>query len=484
MRWGAVLLLVLVIPAAVIGTWEQLPHSAPRVRVMPRPSPAFRPVTGDVGDGDDGLNVALGPVPGFQFKNGGYTLKGVTVDARTQRAVGGVSIWITLPPVLGQRTAPQLRSVSTVSGVFSFSRLAAGRYNLAAARYFVQAGQPIYPEATLTNVVIPQHTSVRLSLSPQSAPGTRQRAGGTAQNVVILDLSGVYAESWFDDPALQAEAHNVRSLATSGARAAHVVAPYGWHPADQYALLSGTYPSWRGYDSWPQLPSWGTPDGIDTPFWYNPSPTTLESGQESLFDVARGYGMSTAVLGGQKYLLSDVSTRGVQTAQVGLVFDSASWLAAAQHLVTTMISNSNGFVFYGELDPPFGAASAAGAVPDAPGGSYARAMQTDDELVGALRSWLTKQKLLDNTVVIVTASEAQVNETTSDNYYGMGPGGRGSSLDVPLVISGKGVMVGAVEDRTISSFAVAATALRALCLPPPANARASAITSLFQMHCP
>jgi hypothetical protein len=275
----------------------------------------------------------------------------------------------------------------------------------------------------------------------------------------------------------------MRALIASGAYATQVDAPYGWHPADQYALLSGTYPGWRVFDPWPNLVPWGAPDGVDTTFWYNSDPTAMDFGQESLFDVALGYGMSTAALGGARYALSDISTRGVQTAQVGLVFDSASWLTAAEHLILNMTNNSNGFIFYSELDPPFGPAGAAGAVPDAPGGAYARAMQADDELLGLLRNWLVSQGLLSNTVMLLTASEAQVNETAFDNYYGMGPQGVGSSLHVPLVVSGPGVAMGQMDQNPTSTFAVAATALRALCLPAPANARVEALTSLFGNRC-
>jgi len=483
-RWGVGLLVFLIIVLVIASIVEQLPRPKIHSTVVPHAPSAFHPQVGDAGDGDDGVSVALDAVPGFQFTKGGYTLSGVTTDVHTRQVVSGVSLWITLSPVLGQRTAPAVRTVSTLTGEFAFAHLAAGSYTIAAARYFVQAGQFFYPEVTLMHVGVPQRQLLQVALHAQPAPGVRSLTTHVAKNVILLDTSGIYGDSWFDDPMLQSESPNMHTMATSGARATHVVAPYGWHPVDQYALLSGTYPAWRVYDSWPQLPAWGTPDGIDTTFWYNTITTTLAFGQESLFDVARAYGMGTAVLGGQKYLLSDVSTRGVQTAQVGLTFDSANWLAATQHLITTMSSNPNGFVFYGELDPPFGAAGAAGASPDASGGSYARAMQADDQLIGALRGWLATQKLLENTVIVVTASEAQVNETTFDNYYGMGPGGRGSSLDAPLLLSGKGVAPGMLEQQRTSSFAVAATVLRALCLPPPATARATAITSLFQNQCP
>lgn len=488
-----IFLLLGVVAATVVGALVEWPRPAPVVPRAPTPTPAFLPKLGDVGnagDLDDGMTVALGTTPAFQFKIGGYTLKGITVDARTGKAVSGVSIWLTVPPAIGQRTAPELHTVSAVDGTFSFAHLAADTYTLAAARYYVQFGQPeqpgqsVYPEVVQAGVTLPRHASVRLSLAPQAVPGTRHLLKGGAQNLILLDLSGIYAESWFDDPELQLEARNMRALAASGAQATQVVAPYGWHPADQYALLSGTYPAWRVYDPWPHLTPWGRPDGVDTTFWYNSDPSAMEFGQQSLFDVALDYGMSTAALGGSHYMLSDVSTRGVQTAQVGLTFDSASWLAAAEHLMTNMANNANGFVFYSELDPPFGASGSAGAAPDAPGGAYARAMQADDELLGLLQHWLASQGLLSKTVILVTASEAQVNETTFDNYYGMGPAGRGSSLHVPLVISGPGVATGATVQQPVSSFAVAATALRSLCLPLPAGSRVPALASLFDNRCP
>src|SRR5260370_37820577 len=194
--------------------------------------------------------------------------------------------------------------------------------------------------------------------------------------------------------------------------------------------------------------------------------------------------MSTAAVGGRKYMLSDVSTRGVQTAQVVLVCDSPTWLAAAEHLIMNMPGTSNGFVLFTELAPPFGPAGFAGAAPDAPGGAYAQAMQADDELLGLLQNWLAGQGLLATTVLMVTASEAQVNETAFDNYYGMGLSGRGSSLHVPLVISGLGVTAGATNQNTVSSFTVAATPLPPLSPPPPPNPPFPPLTSFFSNRCP
>ncbi len=480
--WSLVLIVCLLV-AGWLGGMLANPALVQSPTMHSTSTPLFQPHVGDVGDMDDSMTVALGTLPTFQFVSGGYPLVGITVDARTGQVIGGASVWLSVPPVLGQRTAPVLRSVSTLAGTFSFQHLATGQYNLAAARYAVQQGQAMYPEIVITHVHVPQQNRLRLALNAQSAPGKRVLLSGVARNLVMLDLSGIYAESWFDDPALASVTSDVRRLAAMGASATQVVAPYGWHPTDQYALLSGTYPAWRVYDPWPAVPQWGLPDGMDTPFWYNSDLFSMQFGQESLFDVARSYGMSTAALGGQAYALSDVSTRGVQTAQVGLAFDSSTWLVAAQHMLENMRANSNGFVFYSELDPPFGQAGTAGAAPDAPGGAYAQAMQMDDELLALLRAWLSRENLLQNTVILVTASEAQVNETAFDNYYGMGPGGVGSSLHVPLVMAGPGIASGTTVTPLTSSFAIASTALRALCLPSIANARAMAITAFFSNAC-
>src|SRR5258708_37347585 len=288
-RLGITLLVFVVAAATLVGALAWWPRSTPAARTLPTPAPTFLPKVGDVGDLDDGITVALGTTPAFQFQSGGYTLSGVTVNALTKQAVSGVSVWIYVPPVLGESTAPELRSVSTANGTFSFSHLAAGRYNLAAARYYVQNGQPVYPEVVQAGVTMPHQSFVRISLVPQSAPGARHPVKGVARNLIVLDLSGIYAESWFNDPLLQLEASNMRALAASGAQATRVVAPYGWHPADQYALLSGTYPSWRVLYSLPPLYTPGWPAGVDTTLWYKSDPPALEICHHSPVDLALVY---------------------------------------------------------------------------------------------------------------------------------------------------------------------------------------------------
>src|SRR5260370_4732415 len=189
-RLGIALLLFVVAAATLVGALAWWPRSTPAARTLPTPAPTFLPKVGDVGDLDDGITVGLGTTPAFQFQSGGYTLSGVTVNALTKQAVSGVSVWITVPPVLGKRTAPELRSVSTADGTFSFSHLAAGRYNLAAARYYVQNGQPVYPEVVQAGVTIAQQSFLRISPVPQSSPGARPPRHSASPNLFILRLSG------------------------------------------------------------------------------------------------------------------------------------------------------------------------------------------------------------------------------------------------------------------------------------------------------
>src|SRR5258708_8430195 len=172
-RLGIALLLFVVAAATLVGALAWWPRSTPAARTLPTPTQTFLPKVGDVGDLDDGITVAMGTPPAFKSQGGGYPLSGVTVNALTKQAVSGVSVWITVPPVLGKRTAPELRSVSTADGTFSFSHLAAGRYNLAAARYYVQNGQPVYPEVVQAGGKTAPKTVLCLPLRPAAGPGAQ-----------------------------------------------------------------------------------------------------------------------------------------------------------------------------------------------------------------------------------------------------------------------------------------------------------------------
>src|SRR5260370_17705560 len=98
LRLGIALLLFVVAAATVVGALAWWPRSTPAARTLSTPAPTFLPKVGDVGDLDDGITVALGTTPAFQFQSGGYTLTGVPVNPLTKQARTGVLFWITLPP--------------------------------------------------------------------------------------------------------------------------------------------------------------------------------------------------------------------------------------------------------------------------------------------------------------------------------------------------------------------------------------------------
>src|SRR5258707_12323265 len=89
-RLGIALLLFVVAAATVVGALAWWPRSTPTARTLPTPTPTFLPKVGDVGDLDDGITVALGTTPAFQFQTGGYTLTGVPVKALTKQPGTGV----------------------------------------------------------------------------------------------------------------------------------------------------------------------------------------------------------------------------------------------------------------------------------------------------------------------------------------------------------------------------------------------------------
>src|SRR5260370_16763598 len=84
-------------------------------------------------------------------------------------------------------------------------------------------------------------------------------------------------------------------LAQKGVVATQSWTQYGWSPIDHYQIAVGSYPAWRTPDAPGKV--WGQPDGLDTNIWYG---GTEVFGQESIFDVAKSYGMSTAGIGGQR----------------------------------------------------------------------------------------------------------------------------------------------------------------------------------------
>ena len=467
------LLIVLLLGGSVTYAWLRLQHSTGVTPQQAIQLPAFKPVVGDVNDpeGDDpDITVQQALVPGFQFRNGGYTLSGHVVDAQSGEPVLGAVVWIDLPVTKGQRTSIPLHAVTDAKGNYQFIHLAMGVYTVVASRYYVFSDGRYYAERVFSPVVVQSNrSSLVLPLTAISAPGRRSILAGQAKNVILIDLRGFYVASLLDDPLLVNQTLNLRAFLRHAHVASSVWQPYGWRPLDQYVLLTGTYPRWATYDPWPHPVAWGAPDNIDTTFWFTGGRAAHLFGQESIFDVAKGYGMQTGVVAGGDYILSDATTRNVDLLQRSSSFVASRWLMQMEDGVLAGEQQNNGFLLYSELASL--PASDGSSSPDAQGDDYQQALLLADQTFGQFLAWLGQQGVLHNTLIVLTTSEAQANHSDADNFYGMGSTGQGSSKQTLLALAGPGQCPAVGDDVTYSSFIIAPAIMQAIGLPAPTEAR-------------
>src|SRR5947209_728910 len=467
------LLLTLVLASSVFYVWLRSQNSTGVHSAQSAPHPAFKPVVGDVNDpeqDDPDITVQQALVPGFQFKQGGYTLSGSVVDVQSGRSVLGAVVWIDLPITQGQRTSMPLHTVTEASGRYQFTHLAQGIYTVVASRYYNMGDGRYYAERIFAPITLKSNRSgLTLLLTAIAAPGKRSLMAGQAKNVILIDLRGFYAASLLDDPLLVDQSQNLRAFLRHAYVARSVWQPYGWRPLDQYALLTGTYPQWATFDPWPHPVAWGAPDHIDTTFWFTGWRNAHLFGQESLFDVARGYGMQTGAVAGSDYILSDATTLSLDLLQRSSSFSAHLWLTQMEDAVLSGQQQGNGFMLYGELATL--AAGDGSSSADAQGDDYQQALQVADATFGQLLAWLQQQGMLQNTLIALTTSQAQANHTEADNFYGMGSTGQGSSKQSLLALSGPGVCAGVVQQADYSGFIAAPVIMQALGLPAPAEAR-------------
>jgi hypothetical protein len=470
----------IVLCLALVGgasyTLLKLQTSRPARQVLVVPPSSFQPVVGDVLDpeyDDPNITVQQGIIPGFQFKQGGYSLAGNVVDARSGQAIANAVVWLDLPVQSGQPTSAALHTLTDAQGNFQFLHIAKGLYTVVASRYYIMDDGRYYGERVFPSIALNGNRShVLLPLSAINAPGQRTVGAHQAKNLILIDLRGVYAASLFDDPALLDQTSNLRAFLQHTNVASSVWWPYGWRPLDQYALLTGSYPQWATYDPWPHPVAWGMPDNVDTTYWFTGGRAAHLFGQASIFDVAKGYGMQTGVVAGSDFILSDATTRNLDILQRSSSFSTSSWLVQMQVAAQAGQQNPNGFMLYGEL--PTLPISAASSSPDAPGDDYQQALQLADQTFGQLLAWLGLQGMLSNTLIALTTSQAQANHTDADNFYGMGSTGQGSSKQTLLALSGPGICPHARHDADYSAYIIVPQLMQAMGLPAPAEARLGA----------
>ncbi len=468
--------LIAIVLAGFSYTWIYLRPVAVKHTQPATPAPGFVPVVGDVHDPEDAdpdISVERPLVPEFQFQRGGFQLSGTVIDVQSGKPVINAIVWIHMPVQKGRPTSIALNVATDVLGNYQFAHLAAGIYTVAASRYYNVGDGRYYAERIFSAVAISGNRSgLVLPLTPMSAPGKRSVVAGQAKNVILIDLRGFYADSLLNDALLFNLTPNLQAFL----RHAHVLKSvwhaYGWRALDQYALLTGGYPRWATFDTWPNPVAWGAPDGIDTRFWFSGGRSAHLFGQESIFDVAKGFGMQTDVVASSDYILSDATTRNLDLLQRSSTFDAVRWLAQMEDVVLSGMQQTNGFLLYGEL-APLGQEDMSSS-PDAQGDEYQGALLLADQTFGQFIDWLGQQGVLQNTLIALTTSQAEANHTDADNFYGMGVTGQGTSKRTLLALSEPGVCIGSTDTTAYASFVIAPMLMHALGLPAPAEARVEA----------
>jgi len=437
-------------------------RTSPKARYIP--SSAF-------GDSDDLPSGALHSQR-LSLAAGSSSVSGVVKDATTGQPVANAQVGLSVGTVGG---GAQYTTTAS-NGSYSFTGIANGTYNVEADRYTISGTQPFYKDAQQMRVTVSGSATVNFNLTPIFVPGSRTVPAGKAKNLIIVDYDETYYDSWFADT--QSMANNspaTHQLAQKGVVATQSWTQYGWSPIDHYQIAVGSYPAWRTPDAPGKV--WGQPDGLDTNIWYG---GTEVFGQESIFDVAKSYGMSTAVIGGNDYPTGHITDANVDQITLGQNINGVptQWVTEVQNFITAHANNPNGFLVYMPVTEAEGR-SIESTSPDASSSLYQRASGWDDQAFGQLYSWLQQNNYTGNTAISITSDEAQNDHTSYDNFYGVGSTGQGSTRHVPFVFAGPGIASGQTYTPIMGIDDMSANYMYALSLPAPVDSRGQVIPSFF-----
>jgi len=423
------------------------------------------------GDTDDLPKGSIRPVR-QGLAAGSASVSGVVTDATTGQPVANAQVGISIGSV--GSTAQYTTTAS--NGSYSFTGIAAGTYNLEADRYTISGTQPFYKDAEQMQVSVNGSVTVNFSLTPLAVPGSRTVPAGHAKNLLIVDYDETYYESWFTDT--QSMANNspaTHQLAQNGVLASETWTQYGYSPIDHYQIAVGSYPAWRTPDAPAKV--WGQPNGLDTNIWYGGSEVF---GQESIFDVAKSYGMSTAVIGGNDYPTGHITDANVDQISLGQNINGVptQWVTEVENFITANASNPNGFLVYMPVTEAEGY-SVENTSPDVSGSLYQQASSWDDQAFGELQTWLQQNNYTGDTAIAIVSDEAQNDGTQYDNFYGLGDTGMGSTRHLPFVFAGPGVATGKTYTGNVGIDDMSATFMYELGLPAPIDSRGQIISGFF-----
>jgi len=459
---GLIILSLIIIPHTISA--QTTPSGPGSQHAQYIPSSAF-------GDTDDLPAGSLKPRQ-QGLAAGSASVSGVVTDATTGQPVANAQVGISD----GTKGGTAQYTTTASNGSYSFSGIAAGTYNIEADRYTLSGTQPFYRDAQQMQVSVNGSVTVNFQLSPIPVIGSRTVPAGRAKNLLIVDFDETYYDSWFTDAQSMAnKSPSIHQVAQSGVLAQEAWTQYGWSPIDHYQIAVGSYPAWRTPDAPGKV--WGQPDGLDTNIWYNGSEVF---GQESIFDVAKSYGMSTAVIGGNDYPTGHITNANVDQISLGQNINGVptQWDTEVENFITSNASNPNGFLVYMPVTEAEGS-SVENTSPQDSSGLYQQASSWDDQALGQLLTWLQQNNYMSNTAIAIVSDEAENDHTSYDNFYGTGSTGLGSTRHVPFVFSGPGIVQGQSYTPTVMIDDFSVNFMYELGLPAPIDSRGQVIPAFF-----
>lgn len=457
---GLLISSLIIIPRTISA--QQTPGTGPNAQYIP--SNAF-------GDTDDLASGTLKPQR-QGIAAGTASVIGTVTDAATGQPVANAQVGISD----GTKGGTAQYTTTASNGSYSFSGIASGTYNLEADRYTISGTQPFYKDAQQMQVSVNGSVNVNFKLSPIPVPGSRTVPAGHAKNLIVVDFDETYQESWFTDAQSMAnKSPSIHQVAQQGTMAQQAWTQYGWSPIDHYNIAVGSYPAWRTPDAPGKV--WGQPDGLDTNIWYS---GTEVFGQESIFDVAKSYGMSTAVIGGNDYPTGHITDANVDQISLGKNINGVptQWVTEVQNFITANSSNSNGFLVYMPVTEAEGS-SIENTSPQDASGLYQQASTWDDQAFGQLLTWLQQNNYMSNTAIAVVADEAENDHTSYDNFYGTGNTGLGTTRHIPFVFSGPDIVQGQSYAPTVMIDDMSVNFMYELGLPAPVDSRGQVIPAFY-----
>jgi hypothetical protein len=481
------------IALAFLVVSQILANSAPA-----QAGPGGRAVFDVAGDKDDLPNLPSNPISCSRATTGHGIVTGTITDVNTGQPIANAYVGISP----GTVNSFACYTTTDANGVYSFYKLNPGTYNLTSSRWTVNGTAPLYRDSVVSQIPIGSgKATINVALTPLQSPGYRIIGSNNATNLILVDMDETYYNAWFTDynsVANPSVTPNVHNIANAGVNAVEEWTQYGYSPIDHYQLAVGGYPSWRTPDA--PAAYWTQPNpNLDVNLWYSGGSTKAEEfGQESIFDVAKSYGMSTAVIGGNDYPSGHITDANIDEISLdGTNPCSApnNEIYKMENFIKSSISNPNGFLLYAPLTQAEGF-NTENTSPDAPpqviscssanGWTYAQASIWDDQSFGKLLHFLKTTKegsstLFQNTAIIITSDEAENDLTNFDNFYPTGPGepGLGTTRHTPFVVEGPNINSGLTYKKQMRIDDVSVNLMAELGLPAPFDSRGQLIPQFF-----